>query len=164
MSYGTTCDAQAGCKTGTDVWVTATKLSLAASHEHPGFFLRCFRDPNRVPRIENWIPRIKENYQRVSKIRENRVPTGPYRVPNIFLKKKMSINLAQEAMSASKFTFECKYCFKLKRLHVYLLDRQQKKIWFFKFHQWQLLLKFLFYWKWRGMHEVVQCSIQFDED
>jgi len=43
MSYGTTCDAQAGCKTETDVWVTATKLSLAASNEHPGFFLRCFR-------------------------------------------------------------------------------------------------------------------------
>jgi len=31
-------------------------------------FLRCFRDPI-------WVPRI-----------ENRVPAGPYRVPNIFLK------------------------------------------------------------------------------
>ena len=120
MSYGTTCDAQAGCKTGTDVWVTATKLSLAASNEHPGFFLRCFRDPNRVPRIENWIPRIKENYQRVSKIRENRVPTGPYRVPNIFLKKKWAStsrrklcrrrNLhsnASIALNWNAFTFTC---------------------------------------------------------
>jgi len=30
-------------------------------------FLRCFRDPIRVPRI-------RENYHRVPKIRENRVP------------------------------------------------------------------------------------------
>jgi len=29
------------------------------------FFLRCFRDPIRVPRIENRIPRIRENYHRV---------------------------------------------------------------------------------------------------
>jgi len=34
----------------------------------PGF-LRCFRDPCRVPRIENWVP------------------TGLYRVSIIFLKK-----------------------------------------------------------------------------
>jgi len=48
-------------------------------------FLRCFRDPIRVPRIS-------ENYHRVPGIRENRVPkireSGPYRVPNIFLEKK----------------------------------------------------------------------------
>jgi len=37
-------------------------------------FLRRFRDPNRVPGI-------RENY--------HRVPTGPYRVPNIFLKKTL---------------------------------------------------------------------------
>jgi len=30
--------------------------------------LRCFRDPIRVPRIENRVPRIKEN--RVPRIRE----------------------------------------------------------------------------------------------
>jgi len=43
-------------------------------------FLRCFRDLVRVPRI-------RENYHLVLRIRENRVPTGPCRVPNTFLKK-----------------------------------------------------------------------------
>jgi len=33
-------------------------------------FLRCFRDLNRVLRIENWVPRNKENYHRVPRIRE----------------------------------------------------------------------------------------------
>jgi len=42
-------------------------------------FLRYFRDPIRVRSI-------RENYHRVPRIRENRVPTGPYWVPNIFLK------------------------------------------------------------------------------
>jgi len=37
-------------------------------------FLRCFRGPNRVPRIKNRVPRISENYHRVPRIRENRVP------------------------------------------------------------------------------------------
>jgi len=37
-------------------------------------FLRCFRDPIRVPRIENRVPRIRESYHRVRRIRENRVP------------------------------------------------------------------------------------------
>jgi len=37
-------------------------------------FLRCFRDPIRVPRIENRVPRIRENNHRVPRIRENRVP------------------------------------------------------------------------------------------
>jgi len=50
-------------------------------------FLRRFRDPIRVPRIENQVPRIRENYHRVPRIRENRVPTSPYRVPIIFPKK-----------------------------------------------------------------------------
>jgi len=31
-------------------------------------FLRCFRNPIRVPRIENWVPRIRGNW--VRKIRE----------------------------------------------------------------------------------------------
>ena len=51
-------------------------------------FLRRFRDPIRVPRI-------RENYHRVPKIWENRVPTDPYRVPNIFLKKTL-INQQQK--------------------------------------------------------------------
>ena len=34
---------------------------------YPGFFERCFRDPIRVPRI-------KENYHRTPRIKENRVP------------------------------------------------------------------------------------------
>jgi len=37
-------------------------------------FLRCFKDPNRVPRIGDRVPRISENYHRVPRIRENRVP------------------------------------------------------------------------------------------
>jgi len=37
-------------------------------------FLRCFRDPIRVPRIENRVPRIRENYHWVPGIKENRVP------------------------------------------------------------------------------------------
>jgi len=50
-------------------------------------FLRRFRYPIRVPRISNRVPRIRENYHRVPKNQRNRVPTDPYRVPNIFLKK-----------------------------------------------------------------------------
>jgi len=37
-------------------------------------FLRRSRDPNRVPRISNRLSRIRENYHRVPKIRESRVP------------------------------------------------------------------------------------------
>ena len=37
-------------------------------------FLRGFRDPIRVPRISNRVPRIRETYHRVHKIRENRFP------------------------------------------------------------------------------------------
>jgi len=37
-------------------------------------FWRCFRDPNRFPRIEHRIPRISKNDHRVPSIRENRVP------------------------------------------------------------------------------------------
>jgi len=39
------------------------------------FFLRCFKDPIRVPRIENRVPRIRGNYHRVPRIRENWDPT-----------------------------------------------------------------------------------------
>jgi len=34
----------------------------------PGF-LRCLRDPFRVPRIENQVRRIRKNYHRVPRIR-----------------------------------------------------------------------------------------------
>ena len=37
-------------------------------------FLRCFRDPIRVPRIEHRVPRIRENYHRIPRFGENRVP------------------------------------------------------------------------------------------
>jgi len=36
-------------------------------------FLKCFRDPIWVPRIENLVPRIRENCHRVRRTRENRV-------------------------------------------------------------------------------------------
>jgi len=38
------------------------------------FFSRCFMEPIRVPRIQNRVPRIRENYHRVPGIRENQVP------------------------------------------------------------------------------------------
>ena len=61
-------------------------------------FLRRFRDPNQVHRISNRVPRIRENYHRVPKFRQNwvprireiQVPTDPYWVTNIFLKKKLA--------------------------------------------------------------------------
>ena len=62
----------------------------------------CFRDPIRVPKIENRVPRISENYHRVPKIRENRVPAGPYRVPNIFLKKKPALVAIDRRISRLK--------------------------------------------------------------
>ena len=43
-------------------------------------FLRRFRDPIRVPRIENRVPRIKENYHRVPEIRSlESKKSGPFR-------------------------------------------------------------------------------------
>jgi len=50
-------------------------------------FLRCSRDAIQVPRIENRVFWVRENYRRVLKIRQNRVPTDPYQVPNNVLKK-----------------------------------------------------------------------------
>jgi len=45
---------------------------------HQGFF-KAFQGPDsgpiRVPRIENRVPRIGENFHRVPRIRENRVTT-----------------------------------------------------------------------------------------
>jgi len=37
-------------------------------------FLRCFRDPIRGPRIENRVPKIRENHHWVPRIKENRAP------------------------------------------------------------------------------------------
>jgi len=52
-------------------------------------FLRRFRDPIRVPRISNRVPRIRENYHRVPKIRENGVPRireiGPLQIHTGYL-------------------------------------------------------------------------------
>jgi len=50
---------------------------------------QCFMDPIRVHRIENRVPRIRENYHRVPRIRDNRVRTGPHWAPNNFLKNKL---------------------------------------------------------------------------
>jgi len=53
------------------------------------FFLRRFMDPIRVPRISNRVPRIRENYHQVPKIRENRIPrireTGSLQIQTGFL-------------------------------------------------------------------------------
>jgi len=37
-------------------------------------FLRCFRDPIPVTRIENRVHRIREDYHQAPRIKENRVP------------------------------------------------------------------------------------------
>jgi len=50
------------------------KIEVHAEERHSQGFLRRFRDPIRVPRISNRVPTIRENYHRVPKIRENRVP------------------------------------------------------------------------------------------
>ena len=70
------------------LWYVDCKFSTSCICIHSRF-LRCFFKvyPIRVPGIENRIPRIKENYHRVPRITENRVPTSPYILPNIFLKK-----------------------------------------------------------------------------
>ena len=59
-------------------------------------FLRRFRDPIRVPRIENRVSRIRKSYHWALRIRENRVLgireigyTGSNRAPNIVLKKNL---------------------------------------------------------------------------
>ena len=50
------------------------KIMVVTFTANSGFFLRRFRDPIRVPRISNRVPRIRENYHRVPKISENGVP------------------------------------------------------------------------------------------
>ena len=65
-------------------------------------FLRCFRDPNWGPRIENRVPRIRENYHRIPTIRENQVsgiscwkrnwvPTCSYRVAYLTFSLKKTV-------------------------------------------------------------------------
>ena len=49
-------------------------VSVHASICYHRVFLRCFRDPIWVSRISNQVPRIRENYHRVPKVRKNRVP------------------------------------------------------------------------------------------
>jgi len=73
------------------VFVSKTTLAEYIFIPQPGF-LRRFRDPIRIPRISNRVPRHRKNYDQVHKIRENRVPTDPYQVPNIFLKKNPAHN------------------------------------------------------------------------
>jgi len=51
-----------------------TKARPLIAFDPSAGFLRRFRDPIRVLRILNRVPRIREIYHRVSKIRENRVP------------------------------------------------------------------------------------------
>jgi len=51
-----------------------TLYLLPNTHHLSQGFLRRFRDPIRVPRISNRVPRMRENYHRVPKIRKNRVP------------------------------------------------------------------------------------------
>jgi len=46
-------------------------------------FVRCFRDPIRVPRIENWVPRIRDNIigslelEKIESLESEK--SGPYR-------------------------------------------------------------------------------------
>jgi len=75
-------------------------------------------DPIRVPGISNRVPTIRENYHRVPKIRENRVPTDPYRVPNIFLKKKPDVI---DENTTLVFCFICTFV-QIKVKHWELID------------------------------------------
>jgi len=51
------------------------------------YFLRRFRGPIRVPRISNRVPRIRENYHRVPKIRDIGSPQIQTRFLTFSLKK-----------------------------------------------------------------------------
>jgi len=80
-------------------------LLVQATYIWAGFF----KDPNRGPRIENRVPRIRENYHRIPRIRENRVsriscwkrnrvPTDPYRVAYLtFSSKKLYMGVILRA-------------------------------------------------------------------
>jgi len=75
---------------------TAVHLKKSKLHQNLCFaILGLNSDPIRVPRIENWVTRIIENYHRVPRIRENRVPRireiGSLQVHTRYLKKKFSL-------------------------------------------------------------------------
>ena len=54
-------------------WSYSTWFGKCSIHyAYKQFFLRCFTDPIRVPRIENEVPRIREKYHRICRIRDIR--------------------------------------------------------------------------------------------
>ena len=69
--------------------VTGNKLKVES------FFLRRFRHGFRFPIIENRVPRIRENYHRVPKIRE-------YRVPRITEIRSLPIHTVYQTFSLKK--------------------------------------------------------------
>jgi len=78
---------------------------------HSAGFLRRFRDPIRVPRISNRVPRIRENYHRVPKTRENRIPRirkiGSLQIQTGFLTFSFIKNLTySNCMSPWDFLFK----------------------------------------------------------
>jgi len=63
-------------------------------------------DPIRVPRIKNQVPRIRENYHRVLRIRENRAPRtkqiGSLQVHAKYLTCSLKKSLTMDMVSVSK--------------------------------------------------------------
>ena len=59
-------------KTCTTMKKKQTVIQQFVLFEWRQFFQRCFRGPIWVPRIENRVPRIRENYHQVPRIREIR--------------------------------------------------------------------------------------------
>jgi len=55
-------------------FLRGAEIVSAMSNSFKQVVLRRFRDPVRVPRNSNRVPRIRENYHRVPTVRENRVP------------------------------------------------------------------------------------------
>ena len=75
------------------VFTTILMFLLQKNYAYSSF-LRCFRDRIPVLRIENRVTGIRKIIIRSLELvkigsleLENRFPTGPYQVPNIFLKK-----------------------------------------------------------------------------
>jgi len=56
------------------VCLNISGLHTKLLHNIKQSFLRCFTDPIPVARIENWVPRIREDYHRGPSIKDNRVP------------------------------------------------------------------------------------------
>jgi len=79
----------------TTLWQRSKQCSTQNLYNQ-SFFSR-FRDPIRVSRISNRVPRIRQNYHRVL--------TNPNRVPNIFLKHNPDIMyIFRETIHFSGFT------------------------------------------------------------